>query len=275
MVNLGIRLQHIEKLASEEAAGYYDHIWDCCCDYGLLGMRLFEQRMAANIHWLDVVPALIDKLTQTLSQTAPATSQWHTHCLDVKDLPLHQYPGRHLIIIAGVGGELMAQCVKSIEQIQYPQIAIDYVLSPVHHCYSLRQQLIELGMSLRNEVLVKENNRFYEVLSVANSASCQASKLADHATAIEPTTSPTNPINPVGELIWQANLTRSAAPSSHLKSLSPQEAREYKDKLLAHYQRMSRSAQHGAQVKKVQSIIEAYQEVIISDHTMPDHTLPD
>ena len=171
MLKLGIRLKQIEALVAPD----YHHIWDCCCDHGLLGTSLLQKQIAPHIHFVDIVPELITSLTQKLeihfpqiqnqSQRKNKRSQWHTHCLDISQLPLDT--DLHLVIIAGIGGELMAQCVKDITT-KHPNLAIDFLLCPVHHIYTLREQLIALNMGLQKEVLIKENNRYYEILYVSN-----------------------------------------------------------------------------------------------------------
>ncbi len=125
------RLQRINEMVT----GDYDHIWDCCCDHGLLGMLLLERRAAPWIHFVDCVAPLMQQLTLELQQFFPTKqansltlssvavkepnaalndshrqkSDWQVHCLDVAELPFHQVLNaaqtKQLIIIAGVGGE--------------------------------------------------------------------------------------------------------------------------------------------------------------------------
>jgi len=44
----------------------YEHIWDCCCDHGLLGYallsRLNAMNIPCNIHFIDIVPPLMAEL---------------------------------------------------------------------------------------------------------------------------------------------------------------------------------------------------------------------
>src|SRR5690606_30582778 len=64
---------------------------------------------------------------------------------------------------------------------------IDFLLCPVHHQFTLRQQLIQLNFRLLGEALIAENERFYEVLWVSTTASSNST------------------ISPVGRLIWEEN----------------------------------------------------------------------
>lgn len=226
-IKLGKRLQQIESMVTEP----YDHIWDCCCDHGLLGAALLTRQAAAHIHFVDIVPELMCELESKLNQfytiTAESTSQWQVHCTDVSELPLQEHNGKHLVIIAGVGGDLMTELVKAIYQ-KNPLVDIDFLLCPVHHQFALRQQLIALDFSLKTEALMAENHRFYEILLVSTASNLHTK------------------IDPIGSLIWKSKT------SEHAKM-----ATDYLQKTLAHYQRMQLS-----QDKDMQGVIDAYSAAV-------------
>lgn len=212
----------------------YDHIWDCCCDHGLLGAALLSKQVAPFIHFVDIVPELMQQLENKLARFYPqesrtSNSQWQVHCIDVTALPLQQPNGKHLVIIAGVGGDLMSEFVKTI-YLKNPTADIDFLLCPVHHQFALRQQLIQLDFNLRAEALIVENQRFYEILLISSNTNNAHSK-----------------INPVGELIWQANTPEQ------LKIVAG-----YLNKTLAHYKRMYLNSH-----SEVQHIINAYSAVTL------------
>lgn len=225
-IKLGKRLQEIEAMVAE----HYDHIWDCCCDHGLLGAALLSRQAAPHIHFVDTVPALMreleSKLAQFYSPAAESKSQWKTHCIDAATLPLHKYRGKHLVIIAGVGGDLMTELVKAIHQ-KNPTLDIDFLLCPVHHQFTLRQQLIQFDFSLKNEILIVENQRFYEILFVST------------------TSNPHAKIHPAGSLIWQSNAPEQAKITA-----------DYLNKTLCHYKRVQLSRK-----TNVQHIIDAYSTI--------------
>jgi len=222
-LKLGKRLQHIEQMVTSN----YDHIWDCCCDHGLLGASLLTRKAAKNIHFVDIVPELITQVESKLSRFyANSFSHWTTHCIDVAKLPLTQYGGKHLIIIAGVGGDLMIQFIKSIQQ-QFSHVAIDFLLCPVHHQFNLRKQLIALNFSLQHEKLIEEKKRFYEIILVSS------------------TPNKNKKIHPVGEHIWQATTPEQAHTTKH-----------YLAKTLAHYKRIQQG-----NTEEVEHIIHAYLKV--------------
>lgn len=209
----------------------YQHIWDCCCDHGLLGMTLLSRQAAPHIHFVDIVAELMQTLEGKLQQFfSNSPTAWTTHCIDVQQLPLEQYQskqpaqGKHLVIIAGVGGDLMTQLIEGIYR-NHPTMDIDFLLCPVHHQFTLRKKLIELNFSLKDEVLMAENKRFYELLLVSSNS--------DDG----------NNISPIGNKIWQAGSAEQAMVIKH-----------YLGKTISHYQRIQLN--HNA---NVQDIIDAYQ----------------
>jgi tRNA (adenine22-N1)-methyltransferase len=206
----------------------YSHIWDCCCDHGFLGAALLSRQAANTVHFVDIVPQLMAELNSKLCQHYP-NSRWQTHCLDAASLPLADYEGTHLVIIAGVGGDLMIQFVKAIYQ-QYPRLNIEFLLCPVHHHFALRRSLIELEFSLQHEALVEDNQRFYEIILVSSAADI------------------TRKISEVGDKIWHAESVQQAEITAN-----------YLDNTLNHYQRI----QQGNNAN-VQHIIDAYRSVKLS-----------
>jgi tRNA (adenine22-N1)-methyltransferase len=225
-------------------------------------MSLLHQQRAPNIHLVDIVPDLMHSLSCKLEAHFPDTKkcQWHTHCLDIKELPLSEYgysrynpydksfEQKHLVIISGIGGELTAQCVKEIT-LNNPNLNISFLLCPVHHVYTLRAQLIELDMILNKEVLIKENKRFYEAIWVSNRSTT--------------TQSLHQMVSPVGNSIWKSQ-----------KNHKIKEAQEYLKTTLDHYQRINNGlkkndlkkvdtdSKSNSQIDlEISTIIKAYQSI--------------
>lgn len=227
-LKLGKRLAQLAAMAANQ----YDHIWDCCCDHGFLGAALLARNAAPHIHFVDVVPELMQQLEQKLRRFFPLAgashncSQWHVHCKDVAGLAFAKFGGKHLIIIAGVGGNLISEFVKNIATAN-PSAEIDFLLCPTLHQYALRQQLIALDFRLKSETLIVDKNRYYEIVLVTHSKNG-----GSH-------------ISPVGEKIWQADTPEQ-------KKI----AAAYLRKTLAHYRRVGLNDQLDAQ-----PIIHAYSSV--------------
>ena len=246
------RLQQIDSMIT----AHYDHIWDCCCDHGLLGMLLLKRKAARQVHFVDCVPLLMQALEVRLQRFFPAgmlglhphlnlgidpnlscQTQWQVHCLDVATLPLAQTSSqdKQLIIIAGVGGELLVELVRTILD-QHPLRCLEFILCPVHHNYYVRQSLSALGLGLKSEHLLEENQRFYEILHVCT-------KVAPNI----------QPIAATGSLMWQT-LDKASLPRAH----------RYLSQVIGHYQRMPAH-------KQVPEIIHAYQQPLAQLLSLSDY----
>ncbi|MGB0467087.1 MAG: tRNA (adenine(22)-N(1))-methyltransferase [Pontibacterium sp.] len=215
------RLKQIEQMITQD----YDHIWDCCCDHGLLGLSLLEREVVAKVHFVDAVAPLMAELEQRLLKHSGALNspeRWQVHCMDLARLrlPVTDKLQRHLIIIAGVGGDLIVDLVLAILE-AHPGQPLEFLLCPVHHNYKVRQALAAEGLGLVDEVLVKEKGQFYEVMHVSKGAP--------------------QSLSPVGSLMW--DLSRDAD-------------RDYLNRTIAHYERRSIKDQ------KVLSIVQAYQALL-------------
>lgn len=172
----------------------YLHVWDCCCDHGFLGMALVKRAVARKVHFVDIIEPLMSELSHSL-QNLNEPNSWKVHCLDVAQLPLQEEEqalesemlaldetelpsNRHLIIIAGVGGERLIELMQGII-VNYPTKHLEFILCPVHHNYKVREYLAGQSMGLIKEVLVKENKRFYEVLYVSTQSHRKVSLIGD------------------------------------------------------------------------------------------------
>lgn len=239
MKKISKRLQKIDSMVSS----HYQSIWDCCCDHGLLGLTLLKRKAADTLHFVDIVPALTTHIEQLLQQHFSSMNfakAWQVHCIDVAKIPL-TLQNKQLIIIAGVGGELLINFVEKIiseYQQKCPNDSInelEFILCPVHHNYLVRQTLIKHNFVLLDECIVSENKRFYEVIHVK----------AIHS--IKPTTQKmVKPVSPVGDKMWD---------------LSLKEHQHYLTKTINHYQRISLAALPDDQ-ENIKTIIEQYSSLV-------------
>lgn len=227
----GKRLTQINTMIS---ANYQD-IWDCCCDHGLLGIELLKRKAANTIHFADISKPLTDKLAKQLQQffsDEDYINHWQVHTLDVARIPLPKVKqgdtekAEQLVIIAGVGGDLLIELVRSII-IENPNIPLEFILCPVHHNFKVRTELIKLHCSLINECIIKENSRFYEIIHVTTAGTNKAAL----------------PIINVGSLMWD---------------FSNNEHSQYVQQLINHYSRMLKSP-----IIDAKPIVQAYKNLII------------
>jgi tRNA (adenine22-N1)-methyltransferase len=216
MKKLSKRLQKINSMINNR----YQHIWDCCCDHGLLGLTLLTRKAANNIHFVDIVPSLtapLELLLQTHFSSTDYAQYWQVHCIDVAKLPLTSQ-NKQLIIIAGVGGKLMIDLIEKITlsyQKKLPENSnsdLEFILCPVHYNYQVRQSLAKHNFTLIDEYIVTENKRFYEIIHVKTSFSAKPNA-ENKAMAISPT----------GDKMWNLSLV---------------EHQRYLAKTISHYQRM-------------------------------------
>jgi len=237
----GKRLQAIDRMVTR----HYQHIWDCCCDHGLLGIEFLARDTANTIHFVDIVPSIMTKLERQLLSSFPDRSkQWRLHTIDVRELPIDQYPieDAHLIVIAGVGGELSLKMVNALVK-KYPHYQLEFLLCPVRHQYQLREGLSLLGLSLLGEALHKEQKWYYEIihLAAANAKNNASQRLIEQGVN-------EFPVEAAGSILWHE--------SSALH-------RDYLSKTIAHYQRSLRSlTKNSDEFSKTELIIRQYEHVL-------------
>ncbi|MGZ9897793.1 tRNA (adenine(22)-N(1))-methyltransferase [Shewanella gaetbuli] len=243
-MKLGHRLSSIVDMIPMQ----YQHIWDCCCDHGLLGAEMLNRQLAKQIHFVDIVPELMATVEQKLQRFYPIATdsyaylpQWSVHTQDVAKLPLADYNGTQLIVIAGVGGDLMASMVNSLIQ-NNPQLTLDFLLCPVLQVATLRSTLIQHRCSLLDELLVTENKRFYELIYVRYQA--------EGLTVSKPLNNPL--VSLFGDKIWQ--LPRNSHPASTLQATDLQ---RYLTVTINHYQKVAHN-----KGQQVDNLVAGYQHVL-------------
>ena len=216
------RLQQIDNMITQQ----YDHIWDCCCDHGLLGYLLLRRDATRTVHFVDVVEPLVAEVQAKLQRFFTVgfpEYAWQVHCTDVAKLQVSSAAlaapdSKHLMVIAGVGGDLLIELVRALVKAN-PEQNMEFLLCPVLHNYKVREALVKMGFGLINEHLVSENNRFYEIMHVA--------------IGVE------QPISLTGSLMWD---------------LSRRDDQTYLVRTIDHYQRMSKNS-----ARDVQQVLADYQ----------------
>jgi tRNA (adenine22-N1)-methyltransferase len=147
-----------EYLAAEKD---YDVIWDTCCDHGYLGQSILANKPRGQLVFVDQVISITKELSEHL-QSQPHTN-YHVLTQDITELKL-AVDKSHLVIIAGIGGKLMAEILSGI--LANNKSPIDFIFCPSTSVYSLRNYLSNHSFSLLSEKIVADNNRFYEVIRV-------------------------------------------------------------------------------------------------------------
>lgn len=170
-MKLNKRLLTLSEMVNE----HYDLVWDCCCDHGLLGFKILADGVIKRLNFVDLVPDITNKLQLKLQQHGhhlPMDAQWQVLCQDVSDIALaksaSQLPNdaKQLVIISGIGGDLIIEILNNLTSI-CRGLNVDFLLCPVQHTYKLRKTLKALQFKSKDERLVLENNRGYELMLIS------------------------------------------------------------------------------------------------------------
>ncbi|BFM10617.1 tRNA (adenine(22)-N(1))-methyltransferase TrmK [Simiduia litorea] len=147
----------------QSRAAHYDSVWDCCCDHGYLGMKLLRKHVVPRVEFVDCVPHLMEDLRIRLGEFN--ATQCGVTCADAGSIALDP-KRRHLVVLAGIGGELAATIIDSIIS-RHQKQQIDFLLCPNTAQYYLREFLIGKDFKLIEENFLKEKRWNYEILYVS------------------------------------------------------------------------------------------------------------
>lgn len=192
----------------------YDAIWDCCCDHGYLGLKLLNQPRCPTLYFVDQVPHIMQQLATQLSAYPSDRYQTITADAGRLTLPINQ---RHLMILAGVGGERIIEIINNLNTHNSSQ-QIDYLLCPTTAQFDLREYLTTTDYRLSYEAIVSEKGRDYEILLISRSLTAQNS----------------SEITLIGEM-WDATQVNH---------------QRYRQKLINHYQKQLQGEKNRAQRAK-------------------------
>lgn len=159
--SLGTRLGTLYDIIA--AAPAYDVIWDCCCDHGYLGIQLLHQQLAPRVAFVDSAAHLMDQLARRLTHYPAARYQVIAGDAGAVHLDLSQ---RHLVILAGVGGELSATITEQL-MARHPKAQVDFLYCPNTSQFDLRDYLHASQFTPLYEGFIREKKWDYEVLWVS------------------------------------------------------------------------------------------------------------
>ena len=144
----------------------YDEIWDCCCDHGYLGINILSAKLCEKLIFVDQLPHIIKNLQDKLQ-----SFEMSNHEFIVADAGNLKFDStqKHLVILAGVGGECSVDIIQRIEK-EHKNIEIDYIICPSASQLFLRKYLHEEKFNSLDEKIVCEKNRCYEIFFVSRKA---------------------------------------------------------------------------------------------------------
>lgn len=152
------RLSFILNLIPETSDVFYD----LCCDHAQLGIAVAHKYSYQTVNLVDQVPVIMDKVSKTLKDSyIPEGVNINSICLDARDLIIDKN-FNNVISIAGIGGGLTIKIIDNLlPQLKSTDIL---VLSAHNNIHKLREYLIENDFYTIKQGLVKDNDKFYEVL---------------------------------------------------------------------------------------------------------------
>jgi len=164
---LSPRLNSIyELIVQAQQENPYPCIWDCCCDHGYLGIKILANKLCEKLIFVDQLPHLIEQLNIKLAPFDTGNHQ--LIAADAGELNFRSGQ-RHLVILAGVGGDSSIDIIQAIEK-NNPTTIIDYIFCPSSGKQTLRKYLASNEFCLVDEKLVRDNKRYYEILLVKKSS---------------------------------------------------------------------------------------------------------
>jgi tRNA (adenine22-N1)-methyltransferase len=152
------RLSFILNLIPETADVFYD----LCCDHAQLGIAVAHKYSYQTINLVDQVRVIMDKVSKVLEDSyIPSDVSINSICLDARKLIIDKNYV-NVISIAGIGGELTIKIIDNL----FPQLKKTdiLVLSAHNNIHKLREYLIKNDFHILRQGLVKDNDKFYEVL---------------------------------------------------------------------------------------------------------------
>lgn len=161
--SLSPRLNAILKLVTLiQQENPYPCIWDCCCDHGYLGIKILSEGLCEKLIFVDQLEHIMVNLANRLAPFDTGNHELITADAGKLNFDVKQ---RHLVILAGVGGERTVEVISEMES-NHPDVQLDYIFCPSTSQDALREYLAEQPFGQVSESIVCEKKRCYEVIFV-------------------------------------------------------------------------------------------------------------
>lgn len=155
MVKQISRIKAIQKLVPSSV----EMVVDICCDHGQIGEVFIGSK---QVTFVDQVPNIMSNLENRLKATY-IPSEFRVITSDARQFDYKNNVST-CFVICGIGGDLGIEILKKILPIMKET---DSCIIGVHkNTLKLRDFLINKDLKLREEVLVKENGKFYELILI-------------------------------------------------------------------------------------------------------------
>lgn len=146
---LNLKLKTISELIAKD-----DIVVDTCCDHAYLAIYLKEHNLCKEVYASDISS---NALAIAEKNIKARNLNIQTYLSDgLKSIP---HSDINTVVIAGVGTSTALDIVKSS-----PIPIAKYIISSNSNHYELRQSMQKLGFFIKQEIVVKEHNKFYPIM---------------------------------------------------------------------------------------------------------------
>lgn len=135
-------------------------VYDLCCDHGLIGLNIYSNKISKNVIFNDQVDSIINKLEDKICDIY----SYIPLGIDFLKKPAKEikFKNKSTIVLVGIGYGTIIRILPKI-----PQDCI-IILSSHTKALELRSYLNN-KYELLDEVLVEENDKYYEILKISTS----------------------------------------------------------------------------------------------------------
>lgn len=158
-MKLSNRLETIAKMVPEHTRS--GCVADIGTDHGFVPVWLVREKRAARALAMDVRKGPLQRAREHVSQYG-LDDQIETRLSDGLEKLM---PGEaDTVVIAGMGGELMLRILRDGDHVRAS--VKSWVLSPQSELSAFRHGLEELGLAIRQEIMLEEEGKYYTVMLV-------------------------------------------------------------------------------------------------------------
>lgn len=134
---------------------------DIGTDHGYLAVWLVQQGVCPHVFAADVREAPLAAARRTVNRYGVDTQATLVLSDGLQNLPVEKVDD---IVMAGMGGDLIADLIEAEPLLQNGNKRL--ILQPMTKAEHLRRRLYELGFSIQEETIVREDRFLYVVLTV-------------------------------------------------------------------------------------------------------------
>ena len=157
MNNISHRLKTIYDMVETN-----NRVCDLCSDHGLIPIKLIKDNKSNYVIATDIAKSSIDKINNNINLYL---DNEQSKKIDVRigdGLSIIDYNDFDILIISGIGCDLMINILKNIDKYNYKYL----LLSPQTKIDKFRQYLIDNNLYIQDEKIVYEDNQYYFILKV-------------------------------------------------------------------------------------------------------------